>query len=66
MNNKTIYMYASFPKKGQAPFGGGEVGNMRTVRMLREAGYDVVTIRQRKAEATWSKGRVLLSYPLEC
>lgn len=63
MNNKTVYMYATFPKKGQTPFGGGEVGNMRTVRMLREAGYDVVTIRQRKAEATWSKSRVLLSYP---
>ena len=63
MNNKKVYMYATLPKKGQAPFGGGEVGNMRTVRMLREAGYDVVTIRQRKAEATWNKSRVLLSYP---
>lgn len=63
MNNKKIYMYATLPKKGQTPFGGGEVGNMRTVRMLREAGYDVNTIRQRKAEATWGRSRVLLSYP---
>ena len=63
MNNKKVYMYATLPKKGHAPFGGGEVGNMRTVRMLREAGYDVMTIRQRKAEATWNKSRVLLSYP---
>ena len=56
-------MYASLPRKGQAPFGGGEVGNMRTIRMLRDAGYDVTTIRQRKAGATWSKKRILLSYP---
>ena len=63
MNKKKVYMYATLPKKGQTPFGGGEVGNMRTVRMLREAGYDVVTIRQRKAEASWSKPRALLSYP---
>lgn len=63
MNKNKVYMYATLPKKGQTPFGGGEVGNMRTVRMLREVGYDVVTIRQRKAEATWGKRRVLLSYP---
>lgn len=63
MNKKKVYMYATLPKNGQTPFGGGEVGNMRTVRMLRDAGYDVVTIRQRKADATWSKSRALLSYP---
>lgn len=56
-------MYATLPKIGQAPFGGGEVGNMRTIRMLREAGFDITTIRQRKADATWGKKRVLLSYP---
>ncbi len=61
--NRRIFMYATLPKIGQAPFGGGEVGNMRTIRMLREAGFDITTIRQRKADATWGKKRVLLSYP---
>ena len=61
--NKRIFMYATLPKIGQAPFGGGEVGNMRTIRMLREAGFDITTIRQRKADATGGKKRVLLSYP---
>ena len=57
-------MYATLPHKGQAPFGGGEVGNTRTIHMLQEAGYDVVTIRQRKAEASWSSLKVLISYPI--
>lgn len=61
--NKTIYIYATLPKKGQPPYGGGEVGNMRTIRMLREAGYNVVTMRQRKANAEWGKMHVVLSYP---
>lgn len=61
--NKTIYMYATLPKKGKIPFGGGEVGNVRTIRMFREAGYKVVTMRQRKAHAEWGRIRVLASYP---
>lgn len=56
-------MYATLPKKGQIPFGGGEVGNMRTIRMLREGGYKIVTIRQRKANAEWGRMRVLFTYP---
>lgn len=61
--NKTIYMYATLPKDGQSPFGGGEVGNMRTIRILREAGYTVITMRQRKANAEWNRNRVVFSYP---
>lgn len=56
-------MYATLPKKGQIPFGGGEVGNLRTIRMLREAGYEVVTMRQRKAHSEWGRFQVLVSYP---
>lgn len=56
-------MYASLPQKGKAPFGGGEVGNMRTIRMLREAGYKVVTMRQRKSNAEWRRIIQLGSYP---
>lgn len=58
-----IYMYATLPKKGQIPFGGGEVGNMRTIRMLTEARYKVVTMRQRKAKAEWGRWKTIVSYP---
>ena len=61
--NKTIYVYATLPKKGKIPFGGGEVGNVRTIRMFREAGYNVVTMRQRKAKADWGRKTQLISYP---
>lgn len=62
--NNTIYMYATLPKKGKIPFGGGEVGNMRTVRMLRQAGYKVVTMRQRKSKAEWGRIIRLGTYPI--
>lgn len=61
--NKIVYMYASLPKKGKTPFGGGEVGNMRTVRMLQEAGYKVLTMRQRKSNADWGRIKQFGSYP---
>ena len=56
-------MYATLPQKGSVPFGGGEVGNVRTVRMLEKGGYKVVKIRQRKANSEWGRFRVLFSYP---
>jgi len=63
MNKGRIYFYASLPRKGQPPFGGGEVGNLRTLNMLRNAGYEVITIRHRRSDAKWGKFRVLLSHP---
>lgn len=63
MNNKIIYMYASLPPKGQIPLGGGEVGNMRTVRMLQEGGYHVVTMRQRTTKTEWGRLHTIVSYP---
>lgn len=60
---KTIYMYASLPKNEKVPFGGGEIGNLRTLNMLRNAGYNVITIRHRKASVAWGKIRILLTYP---
>ena len=60
---KKVFIYATLPKKGHVPFGGGEVGNLRTIRMLRESGYIVVTMRQRKANAEWSRLYVILTYP---
>lgn len=61
--NKKLYMYATLPRKGHVPFGGGEVGNMRTIRMLQDAGYEIVTIRQRTAEASWGLIMLYLTYP---
>lgn len=61
--NKKVYFYATLPKKGTIPFGGGEVGNVRTIRMLREGGYNVVTMRQRKAKAEWGRLQTIASYP---
>lgn len=62
--NKTVYFYATLPKKGSTPYGGGEVGNMRTIRMLSENGFEVVTMRQRKAKAEWGRMKAIASYPL--
>lgn len=61
--NKTIYFYATLPKQGKIPYGGGEVGNVRTIRMFCEAEYKVVRMRQRKALAEWGRFRTLASYP---
>ena len=60
---KTIYMYASLPKNEKIPFGGGEIGNLRTLNMLRNAGYNVITIRHRKASVVWGRIRILFTYP---
>lgn len=59
----TIYFFGSLPPKGQAPFGGGEVGNLRTVRMLRSFGYEVRCVSKRRTKASASKWKRLLSYP---
>lgn len=61
--NKQVYFCGSFPKEGEQPYGGGEVGNMRTVGMLERAGYKVVKIRKRKSPADRGKIFRLLSYP---
>ncbi len=60
---KTVYFTGSLPHKGEPPFGGGEVGNARTVGMLRSFGYKVVTVRKRRSNAkdSWLKSRI--EYP---
>lgn len=60
--NKILF-YGSFPKKGEQPYGGGEVGNMRTVRMLESAGYEVTKIRKFKSGARWGRHLKILTYP---
>lgn len=44
MNNRTIYFYATLGNMSQSAFGGGEVGNRRTLRLLNQIGYKVVAI----------------------
>ena len=41
-----IYFFANFGNWNQQPFGGGEIGNRRTLEMLRKAGYDVHLIEK--------------------
>lgn len=58
-----IYFYGSLPRAGESPFGGGEVGNMRTVRMLREANYDLYLFRKLRSKASWSRAHAIMNYP---
>lgn len=44
MNNQTIYFYATLGDMSQPAFGGGEVGNRRTLGLLKQIGYNVVPI----------------------
>lgn len=44
MNNPTIYFYATLGDLSQPAFGGGEVGNRRTLELLKQIGYKVVPI----------------------
>lgn len=39
-----IYFFANLGNMKQTPYGGGEVGNRRTLKLLRQIGYDVVVI----------------------
>lgn len=41
-----IYHFAKFGKLNEKPYGGGEVGNRRTMQMLKELGYDVILIHR--------------------
>ena len=41
---KKIYFFAKVGDLNQIPYGGGEVGNRRTMQMLKELGYDVYLI----------------------
>lgn len=41
-----IYHFAKFGKLNERPYGGGEVGNRRTMQLLKELGYDVVLIHR--------------------
>lgn len=61
--NKTVYFTGTLPKKGEAPFGGGEVGNVRTIRMLQSFGYHVVSVRRSRSGAKESMIKKRLAFP---
>ena len=63
MDTKIVYFTGSLPRKGETPFGGGEVGNVRTIRMLKSFGYHVVAVRKQRsnAKSSWFTNR--LQYP---
>lgn len=46
MTKKRIYFFAKVGDLNQIPYGGGEVGNRRTMQMLKELGYDVCLINR--------------------
>lgn len=57
---ETIYFFAKVGDLKQIPYGGGEVGNRRTMQMLNELGYDVHLISRyynydKKSLATYAK-----------
>ena len=41
-----IYFFANFGNWSRQPYGGGEIGNRRTLGMMRRAGYDVHLIEK--------------------
>lgn len=60
----TVYFYGSFPSKGTAFCGGGEIGNLRTVQMLRQFGYKVRIVKKYRCKWESTPHIIrLLSYP---
>lgn len=62
-NINKVYFYGSFPPKNNSAYGGGEEGNLRTVNLLRSAGFQVKIIRKRRTPSSASKLYKLCSYP---
>lgn len=58
-----IYFFANFGDWKQQPYGGGEIGNRRTLEMMRQAGYDVCLIEKynRIFKHTWKDAFLIVS-----
>lgn len=56
-----IYFFANFGNWNRQPYGGGEIGNRRTLNMMRRAGYNVYLIEKynRVFKHTWSDAFVI-------
>ena len=59
----TVYFFGSLPNGVEPYYGGGEVGNQRTVDMLRKFGYKVRVVRKLRCSQTTSKFIKLITYP---
>ncbi len=60
-----IYFYGSLPQPGKIAYGGGEIGNQRTIGLLGKCGYRVRPIRKfgkAPSDARWVK---ILQYPFK-
>ena len=60
---RTVYFFGSLPNGIEPYYGGGEVGNKRTVDMLRGFGYKVRVVRKLRCKATTPMFVKLLTYP---
>lgn len=58
-----VYFYGALPTKGKAPYGGGEIGNLRTLKMLESFGIAVTVIKQRRSSVKSSKLYNIITYP---
>lgn len=63
MTNKTIIFYGPLPPKGNAPFGGGEVGNQRTLNILKSAGYHAKVVRRKRPKAKSARWLKIATLP---
>lgn len=63
MTIKSIIFYGPLPPKGKAPFGGGEVGNQRTLNILKSAGYDVKVVRRKRPKAKSARWMKIATFP---
>ena len=47
-DKKRIYLFANFGDWNKQPYGGGEVGNRRTLELMRKCGYEVKLVEKYK------------------
>ncbi|MBO7144329.1 MAG: glycosyltransferase family 4 protein [Salinivirgaceae bacterium] len=59
----TVYFFGSLPNGVEPYYGGGEIGNQRTVNMLRGFGYKVRVVKKLRCKATTTMFVKLLTYP---
>ena len=61
MDNR-IYFFANFGDWNKQPYGGGEVGNRRTLSLLKDCGYDIYLIEKYKRVKDHSTLNMLLLF----
>ena len=59
----TVYFFGSLPNGVEPYYGGGEIGNQRTVNMLRGFGYKVRVVKKLRCKLTASEFVKVITYP---